>query len=86
LRNDKELSIKMVDPQKIETESEDDNIKALIEKESNEEIAFDYASGSCFDFNPLDNNIFVVGTEEGNIFKCSTSYNKQYLMTYEVIL
>ncbi|KAG4092486.1 WD40 repeat-like protein [Neocallimastix lanati (nom. inval.)] len=83
LRNDKELSIKMVDPQKIETESEDDNIKALIEKESNEEIAFDYASGSCFDFNPLDNNIFVVGTEEGNIFKCSTSYNKQYLMTYE---
>jgi len=83
LRNNKELSIKMVDPQKIETESEDDNIEALIDRENTEEVAFDYASGSCFDFNQHIDNVFVVGTEEGNIFKCSTSYNKQYLMTYE---
>ncbi|ORX84558.1 WD40 repeat-like protein [Anaeromyces robustus] len=83
LRSDKELSIKTEDPKKIETENEDENIRALIEKENNEDVAFDYASGSCFDFNLQDDNVFVVGTEEGNIFKCSTSYNKQYLMTYE---
>jgi len=83
LRNDKELSIKMEDPKTIEVENEDANIQALIEKDNNIEVAFDNASGSCFDFNPLDDNVFVVGTEEGSIFKCSTNYNKQYLMTYE---
>ncbi|ORX48191.1 WD40 repeat-like protein [Piromyces finnis] len=83
LRYDKELSIKTEDPKTIEVENEDASIQALIEKDNNIEVAFDNASGSCFDFNPLDDNVFVVGTEEGSIFKCSTNYNKQYLMTYE---
>jgi len=83
LRNDIELSIKMEDPKKVEVETEDANIQALINKENKEVAAFDYASGSCFDFNSQIDNVFVVGTEEGNIFKCSTAYNKQYLMSYE---
>jgi dynein intermediate chain 1 len=27
--------------------------------------------------------IFVVGTEEGDIYKCSTSYTTEYIASYE---
>merc|ERR1719231_1949014 len=40
------------------------------------------ASGSCFDFNKTSDHLFVVGTEEGRIHKCSKAYNSQYLETY----
>ncbi|XP_033637142.1 WD repeat-containing protein 78-like [Asterias rubens] len=40
------------------------------------------ASGMCFDFNPKDLSIYLAGTEEGHIHKCSCSYNEQYLDTY----
>ncbi|XP_038068064.1 dynein intermediate chain 4, axonemal-like [Patiria miniata] len=40
------------------------------------------ASGMCFDFNPKDLNIYLAGTEEGHIHKCSCSYNEQYLDSY----
>jgi dynein intermediate chain 4, axonemal len=36
----------------------------------------------CFDFNQKDSNIYLVGTEDGQIHKCSSSYNEQYLSTY----
>ncbi|XP_008070391.1 WD repeat-containing protein 78 isoform X2 [Carlito syrichta] len=32
--------------------------------------------------NPMDTNIYLAGTEEGHIHKCSCSYNEQYLDTY----
>ncbi|KAJ8325836.1 hypothetical protein O5D80_006023 [Batrachochytrium dendrobatidis] len=38
--------------------------------------------GLCFDFNPKDSNIYLVGTEDGYIHKCSCSYNEQYLSSY----
>jgi len=41
------------------------------------------AGGCCFDFNPFNENIFLVGTEEGRIHKCSRAYSGQYLETYE---
>ncbi|KAI9017369.1 WD40-repeat-containing domain protein [Gaertneriomyces semiglobifer] len=41
------------------------------------------AGGSCFDFQNKLDHVFVVGTEEGKIFKCSKEYNNQYLMTFE---
>ena len=41
------------------------------------------AGGCCFDFSPNHKNLFLVGTEEGNIHKCSKSYSGQYLHTYE---
>ncbi len=34
-----------------------------------------YACGLCFDFNKQDPNIFLVGTEEGKIHKCSRAYS-----------
>jgi len=41
------------------------------------------AGGTCLDFNPFSQHLFVLGTEEGNIHKCSKAYNSQYLETYE---
>ncbi|XP_066547950.1 dynein axonemal intermediate chain 4 isoform X2 [Amia ocellicauda] len=41
------------------------------------------APGLCFDFHPKDTNIYLAGTEEGHIHKCSCSYNEQYLETYQ---
>ena len=38
-----------------------------------------HAGGTCFDFNPEQDYLFAVGTEEGRIFKCSTAYNSEYL-------
>ncbi|XP_056670964.1 dynein axonemal intermediate chain 4 isoform X3 [Monodelphis domestica] len=33
--------------------------------------------------NPMDTNLYLAGTEEGHIHKCSCSYNEQYLDTYK---
>ena len=41
------------------------------------------AGGCCFDFNEKQDHLFIVGTEEGNIHKCSKAYSGQYLETYE---
>jgi len=41
------------------------------------------AAGLCLDFCPSDPGTYITGTEEGNIHKCSVSYNEQYLDTYE---
>ncbi len=41
------------------------------------------AGGCCFDFSNKQDHLFLVGTEEGNIHKCSKSYSGQYLQTYE---
>ncbi|XP_062586198.1 dynein axonemal intermediate chain 4-like isoform X3 [Saccostrea cucullata] len=41
-----------------------------------------HAGGMCFDFHPKEPNIYVAGTEEGHIHKCSCSYNEQYLESY----
>lgn len=41
------------------------------------------ASGTCMAFHPTNKEIFLVGTEEGLIFKCSTAYSSKYLMVYQ---
>ncbi|XP_076462769.1 dynein axonemal intermediate chain 4-like [Babylonia areolata] len=41
-----------------------------------------FAGGLCFDFDVHDHSLYLVGTEEGYIHKCSCSYNEQYLETY----
>ncbi|XP_032421476.1 WD repeat-containing protein 78 isoform X1 [Xiphophorus hellerii] len=38
--------------------------------------------GLCFDFHPSDPNIYLTGTWEGNIHKCSCSNGHQFLETY----
>ncbi|RQM19394.1 hypothetical protein B5M09_011639 [Aphanomyces astaci] len=40
------------------------------------------ASGNCIEFAQNDSSVYFVGTEDGNIHKCSCSYNEQYLETY----
>ncbi|KAF4645905.1 WD domain, G-beta repeat-containing protein [Toxoplasma gondii] len=40
------------------------------------------AGGTCFDFHPSQSHVFIVGTTEGVIFKCSKNYSGQYLQTY----
>lgn len=41
------------------------------------------AGGLCFDFNMQTEHLFLVGTEEGRIHKCSKAFSGQYLETYE---
>ena len=41
------------------------------------------AGGCCIDFNKVSEHLFIVGTEEGKIHKCSKAYSGQYLETYE---
>ncbi|KAI8819980.1 WD40-repeat-containing domain protein [Fimicolochytrium jonesii] len=50
---------------------------------TNDEELFGLAGGSCFDFHKKLDHLFVVGTEEGKIFKCSKEYNNQFLMSFE---
>lgn len=40
------------------------------------------ASGTCMAFHPKMPNIFLAGSEEGQIFKCSTEFSSRYLMRY----
>lgn len=42
-----------------------------------------YAGGLCFDIWDTDKSIYLCGTEEGLIHRCSVSYNEQYLDTYQ---
>mmetsp|Transcript_5976 Transcript_5976/g.13861 ORF Transcript_5976/g.13861 Transcript_5976/m.13861 type:complete len:746 (-) Transcript_5976:24-2261(-) len=48
----------------------------------NEAFISRMASGMCADFNSKDSSLYIVGTEEGTMHKCSVSYNEQYLETY----
>lgn len=40
------------------------------------------AGGLCFALHPVDTSVFLVGTEEGCIHKCSRAYSGEYLFTY----
>ncbi|EDW79816.1 uncharacterized protein Dwil_GK17990 [Drosophila willistoni] len=40
------------------------------------------SGGCCMKFHPVDPKIFLVGTECGYIYKCSTAFSSKYLMTY----
>jgi len=40
-------------------------------------------SGLCFDFSARDERIYIAGTEDGWVHRCSTSYSEQYLESYE---
>ncbi|NXR59428.1 DNAI1 protein, partial [Rhadina sibilatrix] len=42
-----------------------------------------FGSGTSFDFHRKIDNLFLVGTEEGKIYKCSKSYSNQFLDVFE---
>ena len=41
------------------------------------------AGAACFAFTKESSSNFVVGTEEGDIYKCSTAYSNEYIASYE---
>ncbi|XP_030623882.1 dynein, axonemal, intermediate chain 1, paralog 2 [Chanos chanos] len=41
------------------------------------------ACGTCFDFHKQIDYMFLIGTEEGKIHKCSKAYSSQFLETYD---
>lgn len=40
------------------------------------------APGMCFDFSPHDHAVYLVGTEDGGVHRCSVSDSEQYLNSY----
>ncbi|XP_062254077.1 dynein, axonemal, intermediate chain 1, paralog 2 [Platichthys flesus] len=42
-----------------------------------------FACGTAFDFHKQIDSLFLVGTEEGKIHKCSKTYSSQFLDTYD---
>lgn len=40
------------------------------------------APGMCFDFSPRDPAVYLVGTEDGGVHRCSVSDSEQYLNSY----
>ncbi|CAF3422901.1 unnamed protein product [Rotaria socialis] len=64
-----------------------DVVQLKLEKPANQtEEGFPLISlgcGTCFDFNIQQDYLFIVGTEEGKIQKCSKSYNNQFLDTFD---
>ncbi|NXP52962.1 WDR78 protein, partial [Heliornis fulica] len=63
------------------TESEEKNVPGEKEWKSKALIS-QQAAGLCFDFHPKDTDVYLAGTEEGHIHKCSCSCNEQFLETY----
>uniref|UniRef100_A0A8C5C684 Dynein axonemal intermediate chain 1 n=1 Tax=Gadus morhua TaxID=8049 RepID=A0A8C5C684_GADMO len=47
------------------------------------EGALPESCGTSFDFHPKIDFLFLVGTEEGKIHKCSKAYSSQFLETYQ---
>ena len=41
-------------------------------------------SGTAIGFNPFMDHLFLVGSEEGQIYKCSKAYTSHYLDMYQV--
>ena len=39
--------------------------------------------GRCFSFSPKDDTIYLVGTDDGVVYKCTTEYSSLFLKTYE---
>ncbi|XP_061431660.1 LOW QUALITY PROTEIN: dynein axonemal intermediate chain 4 [Lethenteron reissneri] len=48
----------------------------------NEALIWRLACGTCVDFHPQDSNMYLAGTEEGFIHRCSCSYSEQHLHSY----
>ena len=65
----------------VKNEMESKNILVLfdksLEKESDDQNVPPKACGTCLEFHPINSYMFLVGTEEGKIYKCSTSYSSQ---------
>ena len=43
-------------------------------------------SGRAISFKPDDDSTFLVGTDEGMVYLCTTQYSSRYLNTYPVMM
>ncbi|CAB1323935.1 unnamed protein product, partial [Coregonus sp. 'balchen'] len=76
-------SLDCIDLMKLKrTRNEKAKKQARDKERKSEALISRQAPGLCFDFHPMDSNIYLAGTEEGHIHKCSCSYNEQFLETY----
>jgi dynein intermediate chain 1 len=66
-----------------------DVIKLVGEDSNSDEKASDVAieappsAGTCFAFNKASEHLFLVGTEEGKVHKCSKAYSSKFLATFD---
>ncbi|VDD79660.1 unnamed protein product [Mesocestoides corti] len=54
----------------------------IMKKKHTEPLIVRHAVGTALCFTDDEQNIYFIGTEDGQIHKCSCSYNEQYLETY----
>uniref|UniRef100_A0A667Z1W3 Dynein axonemal intermediate chain 4 n=1 Tax=Myripristis murdjan TaxID=586833 RepID=A0A667Z1W3_9TELE len=54
----------------------------LKDKKKKGEILRSLNAGFCFDFHPVDSSIYLAGSIDGTIYKCSSSNSQQFLETY----
>lgn len=61
------------------------NESNLSKEKQDEALAFGNAGGMCFDFNKHKNfeHYFVIGTEEGKIYLCSTAHREHTISNFE---
>jgi dynein intermediate chain 1 len=59
------------------------NIENIVSDVSEGAVIAALGCGTCFDFNKQQDHLFLVGTEEGKVHKCSKAYNNQFLDTYD---
>ncbi|KAI8893857.1 WD40-repeat-containing domain protein [Globomyces pollinis-pini] len=55
----------------------------VVEGGQSDDKLFALAGGCCFDFHKKVDHLFMVGTEEGNILKCSKEYSSEHLMKFK---
>uniref|UniRef100_A0A8B9K0S6 Dynein axonemal intermediate chain 4 n=1 Tax=Astyanax mexicanus TaxID=7994 RepID=A0A8B9K0S6_ASTMX len=60
-----------------------DLMKLTVMRNDSGALISSQAPGLCFDFHRNNSNIYLTGTGEGHIHKCSCSYNEQFLDTYK---
>eukprot|EP00474_Spongospora_subterranea_P010601 CRZ11059.1 hypothetical protein [Spongospora subterranea] len=72
LVNEEIMQLKLISRKTSDDQTEIDSERTMV----------GLAGGSCFDFNPFSEHLFVVGTDEGAIHTCSKAYNSQYLANF----
>jgi hypothetical protein len=75
-------SLDLMKVKRVESKLKKTSIKKETKSTQNGQIS-NYSPTTAFDFHKTDGNTYLIGTEEGNIHRCSCSYNEQVLETYE---
>ena len=59
------------------------DVKSSMASESSVGMVASLGCGTCFDFDKNQDQLFLVCTEEGSVYKCSKAYTNQFLDTYD---